>query len=84
MITLLCLLIVSTIFWRLGLVMKQVYAKKSEEKELQKEYKLLLNAEEKLKAEALKLQDTAYVAKYARERFLYSKNNEYIIKMKDD
>ena len=35
-----------------------------------------------LKVEVNKLKNPEYVAKYAREKFLYSKDNEYVIKIK--
>ena len=42
--------------------------------ELQKE-------EEELKADVERLQDPDYVARYAREKYLYSKDGEFIIKL---
>lgn len=43
-----------------------------------------LQAEEKeLKNEIQKLKDPDYLARYARENFLYSKDGEYIIKVND-
>lgn len=44
-----------------------------------------LKREEKiLTTEIEKLQDPAYIAKYAREHYSYSKNGEYIIKINDE
>ncbi|UKI29312.1 MAG: septum formation initiator family protein [Clostridium sp.] len=37
--------------------------------------------EEELNSEVTKLQDDEYVAKYAREKYMYSKDGEYIIKI---
>ena len=58
---------------------------------LQKEEKILndkltsLKADAKsLKTEITKLQDKEYVARYARENYLYTKNGEYVIKLNDD
>ena len=36
-----------------------------------------------LKNEINKLQDPEYMARYAREKYLYSKNNEIIIKIEE-
>jgi cell division protein FtsB len=36
-----------------------------------------------LKEEINRLQDPEYMAKYAREKYLYSKNGEIIIKIED-
>ena len=42
-----------------------------------------LNDEEELNDEINKLQDPEYMAKYAREKYLYSKKGEIIIKIED-
>lgn len=47
-------------------------------------YDDLLHDEESLKSEITKLQDTDYVARYAREKFLYSLPDEVIIKLPDE
>lgn len=45
----------------------------------------LRTAEDDLKIELQKLKDPEYIARYARENYLYSKDGEYIIKIaKDD
>lgn len=49
--------------------------------ELAIEYESLLSDEEKLKSEVTKLQDTDYVARYAKEKYLYSSDGETIIRM---
>ena len=46
-------------------------------------YKTLLHEEESLQSEITKLQDQNYVARYAREKYLYSLPNEVIIKLPD-
>ena len=50
-------------------------------KKLDEEYALKLEKEELLKSEIQKLQDEEYVARYAREKYLYSKEGEIIIKI---
>lgn len=39
--------------------------------------------EKELRNEIEKLQDSDYIARYARENYSYSKNGEYILKLKD-
>lgn len=39
--------------------------------------------EERLQSDILKLEDPDYVAKYAREKYLYSKDGELIIRIPD-
>lgn len=48
---------------------------------LTKEYNDLLNEEEKLASEVMKLQDDEYILRYAKEKFMYSEDGEYIIRM---
>ena len=52
-------------------------------KELDVTYKEKLKEEEKLQSEIIKLQDPDYVARYAREKYLYSKDGEIIIRIPD-
>ena len=53
----------------------------NEKKELETKYKDILEKEDLLKSEINKLQDEEDVARYAREKLLYSKDGEIIIKM---
>ena len=50
---------------------------------LETTYKELLDNEEALKAEVQKLQNPEYVERYAKEKFLYTKPNEIIIRKND-
>ena len=50
---------------------------------LQSSYEELLDTEEALKAEVQKLQDPEYVERYAKEKFLYTKEGEIIIRKTD-
>lgn len=58
-----------------------IFTNIKEKKELDQEYISILEREELLKSEIEKLQDEEYIARYAREKYLYSKNGEIIIKM---
>lgn len=46
-------------------------------------YEELLEEEASLNSEVIKLQDPEYVARYAREKFMYTKNGELILKIVD-
>ena len=61
----------------------QIKKTKDEIKELTVSYKNKLSEEEELKSEINKLQDPEYVARYAREKYLYSKDNEIILKIEE-
>lgn len=61
----------------------QIHTIKEEISDLNKTYNEKLSYEEELKDEINKLQDPEYMAKYAREKYLYSKKGEIIIKIED-
>ncbi len=60
---------------------KEILKNKKETKELEDKYNKLLSNKEILEKDVVKLQDPEYVAKYAREKYLYSKDGELIIKI---
>ena len=61
----------------------QIYKTKNEINELKEQYNDKLSEEEDLKSQINKLQDPEYMAKYAREKYLYSGKDEIILKMDD-
>ena len=63
---------------------KQILANESQKSKLEDEYTKLLSDKEMLETDVVKLQDPEYVAKYAREKYLYSKDGELIIKIVDE
>ena len=61
-----------------------LYNLRREEKELNEQLTNLKSDAKSLKTEINKLQDKEYIARYARENYLYTKNGEYVIKLDDD
>lgn len=59
----------------------QIYKNIKQKENLSIVYKEKLEEEEKLQSEITKLQDPDYIARYAREKYLYSKDGEIIIKI---
>ena len=59
----------------------QLYKKSKEKKEFEQELADLKDKEDELNATVSKLQDPDYVARYAREKYLYSKDGEIIIRI---
>lgn len=53
----------------------------NEQEKLSNELLTLKQREEDLKIEIQKLQDPDYIARYARENYLYSKDGEYVIRI---
>ncbi|MFQ8642988.1 MAG: FtsB family cell division protein [Oscillospiraceae bacterium] len=62
----------------------QLYKLHHEEAELKQELTDLKGDSKELKTEITKLQDKDYVARYARENYLYTKDGEYVIKVGED
>jgi len=62
----------------------KIIDKYQEKKDLEEKYASLVSEEELLEKEVNKLQDPEYIAKYAREKYLYSKDGEYIIKIVEE
>lgn len=60
---------------------KQIADNKKTKDELENKYNELLENEESLEGQVVKLQDPEYVAKYAREKYLFTKDGELIIDM---
>lgn len=59
----------------------QIYAKQQEKKEFNTMLKKLKDKEDELNNTVTKLQNPDYVARYAREKYLYSKDGEIIIRI---
>ncbi len=58
-----------------------IFKNKNQQIQLLEKYDNLLEDEEKLEGELNKLQDPEYVTRYIREKYLYSKDGEYIIRI---
>ena len=68
-------------FITLSGVVVQIYDKNKEASELEDKLADLRDSEEKLESEISRLQDPEYLARYAREKYFYSKENELIIRI---
>ena len=62
----------------------EIFEKYQEKKKLDEELVKLQEKEKELELDAKKLQDSEYIARYAREKYLYSKEGEFIIKIPED
>ena len=59
----------------------KIFSNYQEKRTLEENYQNLLEEEETLSSNIIKLQDPEYIARFAREKYLYSKNGEIIIKI---
>jgi len=62
-------------------IVNQIFDKYKEADELEKKIAVLTEKEENLNNEISRLQDKDYLARYAREKYFYSKNGELIIRL---
>lgn len=60
---------------------QQILKNRKAEIELSKKYESLLEDEQKLTAEITKLEDSEYLARYAKEKYMLSSDGDIIIKM---
>lgn len=59
----------------------QVVKNKKEIKDLGEKYELLKEEEAALNVEVSKMQDSDYIARYAREKYMFSKDGEIILRI---
>lgn len=62
----------------------EIIDKHNERKLLEAELLTLKEKEKELQLDANKLQDPEYIARYARQKYLYSKDGEFVLKIPED
>lgn len=83
LVTLVFLLIGGVLIKSIVTTSMQIYEKQKEKKEFTAQLEELKEKEDELNNTVTKLQDPDYVARYAREKYLYSKDGEIIIRIPD-
>ena len=78
------IVIIFAMTFTIGKYWVEIFEKYQEKKELEEELTSLKEKEEELKVDANKLQNPDYIARYAREKYLYSKDGEYILKIPEE
>ena len=76
--------IIFTTTFTIGKYWIEIFEKYKEKRKLEAELTALKEKEEELKVDANKLQNPEYVARYAREKYLYSKDGEYILQIPEE
>lgn len=61
----------------------KIFANYQEKHELENTYNNLLEEEQTLSSDIVRLKDPEYIARFAREKYLYSKDGEMIIRIAD-
>ena len=77
-------IIIFVMTFTIGKYWVEIYEKYQEKKELEKELTALKEKEEELKVDAKKLQNPDYIARYAREKYQYSKDGEFILQIPEE
>ena len=75
------IIVIFVMTFTIGKYWVEIFEKYQEKKELDKELTLLKEKEETLKVDAKKLQNPDYIARYAREKYQYSKDGEFILQI---
>ena len=76
-------IIIATTF-TIGKYWVEIFEKYQEKKDLENELTALKEKEEELTVDANKLQNPDYIARYAREKYRYSKDGEYILQIPEE
>lgn len=79
-----CLFIIGGILTSLTKVWVEIYEKYKEKQELEDKILVLKEEEAQLTVDVERLQDPEYVARYLREKYFYSKNGEYVIRIPEE
>lgn len=79
-----CLFIIGGILTTITRVWINIYDKYKEKQELENKILVLKEEEEELTVDVERLQDPEYIARYLREKYFYSKNGEYIIRIPEE
>ena len=78
------LIVLGAIFMAIGSYWVKIYDKYQEKKELENEIVVLKEKEEQLKVDVDRLEDPDYVARFAREKYRYSKDGEIILRLPEE
>ncbi len=78
------IIIIFVMTFTIGRYWVEIFDKYQEKKLLEEELLTLKEKEEELKVDANKLQNPDYVARYAREKYLYSKEGEFILQIPEE
>ena len=79
-----CLIVLGTIFVAIGSYWVKIVNKYQEKKQLENDIVALKEKEEQLKVDVDRLEDPDYVARFAREKYMYSKDGEIILRLPEE
>lgn len=76
-----CIFIITGLLTTITKVWINIYEKYQEKEELNNKILALKEKEEQLSVDVERLQDPEYIARYLREKYFYSKDGEFIIRI---
>lgn len=79
-----CLVVILAIVVSVGNYWVKIGNKYKEKAELENQIIVLKEKEEELKVDVERLEDPDYVARYAREKYMYSKDGEIILRLPEE
>ena len=79
-----CAIIIGTFIFNAASYFHRIMVLEKSKADLEQQLVVLKEKEETLTSDIQKLKDPEYIAKYARENYMYSMDGEYIIKIEDD
>lgn len=79
-----CITVIVVMTFSIGKYWVEILDKYNEKNDLDKELTSLKEKEERLKVDANKLQNPDYIARYAREKYFYSKDGEFILQIPNE
>ena len=79
-----CFIILGTFIFNATFYIHKIMVLERTKTELENQLVALQEKEEILNSDIQKLKDPEYIAKYARENYMYSKDGEYIIKIEPE
>lgn len=77
-------LVMSSLGYNLLVNINKIMKMREQKKNLEHRIELLKEEEKILESDIQKLEDPAYIARYAREKYLYSKDGEIIIRLPEE
>ena len=79
-----CLTLILVMVVSVGNYWIKIGNKYKEKNELEKQIVVLKEKEEELKVDVERLEDPDYVARFAREKYMYSKDGEIILRLPEE
>lgn len=83
LISIFFIILIYYLFYNLFDSLNKINSISKEKKELETRIVSLQEEEKKLESDIQKLEDPTYIARYAREKYLYSKDGELIFRFSD-